>query len=581
MSKMGVPLCLRCMSPIGKGASCSQCGWEDDAVYDLQYARPGMVLSGRYLLGVSLRKNGEGALYAGYDLSLQQKVWIREYFPRTIAQRALETGKISPLAGCGAQYKALMSDFVDICNEIRRLGVTEPVVPLENVISENNTVYAIFRGLELISFEEYLEQQGGKISHRQALSMLLPICNALGTVHAHGHIHRGISPHTLFVDQEGHLLLWDFALSATRTAGSELDAELFAGYSAPEQYSPSGWQGSWTDVYAMAALFYRAVTGIVPPRSNRVNQDRPLAPLSDLVPHLPQNISDGVRDAMYPDTRDRTQTTQTFVSQLIEPKASATAVYDTSKVVQANEEVQRREKEGRERRGGGTAKFVFLGMLVMLLLLGGVVWLFWDIIDPVPVTPDSMPDVSSSEPEAPEQNPDSDLNHVPEFFGRMYGDVTNHPDYSRFDFKKVEEFSDDYPEGTVIDQYPVEKTEIPAEGRIQVELTVSKGPVRHEMPDMIGKTLDDALEELQELQGVSVDIIPVYDSNAKPNEVIRTTPEAGAEFDPKRQTVYIFYMQEVSMVEGSSRPSSSSRNDDEITLDRESSDDRGLLFRND
>ncbi len=569
MSKLGHLLCLKCMTPMDGYGACPACHWQDDHRYDLQCARPGTVLSGRYLLGLPLRKNGGGVLYAGFDNSLQQKVWIWEYFPQTIAQRSLETGKIMPLAGCGAQYKALASDFVDICNEIRRLGVTEPVVPLENVLSEHNTIYAVFQGLDLITFEEYLEQQGGRLSPKHALTLLLPICSTLGTLHSHGQIHRGVSPYTIYADRDGKLYLWEFSLSATRTAGSELDAQLFTGYSAPEQYSPSGWQGSWTDVYAMGALLYRTLTGIVPPKSIRIDGDRPLAALSEQLPYLPQNISDAVSAAMEPDTQERIQAMQTFVSRMVESKADSTAVYDTSRVIQAGgpkEPPPPAMKEERPRQS--TAKYVVLGMLVMLLLLGGAIWFFVTsmlpgIIQPEPAGPAAVGQEHSLSQPAGEDASQPGDDRMPSFFNKLFSDVRNNPEYSRFQFTVKEEFDSNYPQGTIIDQRPVEGEPIYATGTISVEITVSKGPVRHEMPDVIGRTMTEATEILGNLEGVNIEIMQRYDATARPGDVVSTTPEPGVEFDPKRQTVYLFIMPEVSVEEGTSRPS---RRDDEITL---------------
>ena len=139
-----------------------------------------------------------------------------------------------------------------------------------------------------------------------------------------------------------------------------------------------------------------------------------------------------------------------------------------------------------------------------------------------------------------------------------------------------EEFDSNYPQGTIIDQRPVEGEPIYATGTIAVEITVSKGPVRHEMPDVIGRTMTEATEILGNLEGVNIEIMQRYDATARPGDVVSTTPEPGVEFDPKRQTVYLFIMPEVSVEEGTSRPGG---RDDEITLGGDD-DNRNPWLRN-
>ena len=58
------------------------------------------------------------------------------------------------------------------------------------------------------------------------------------------------------VDQDNKLWLTGFCIADTRTEGGDAGAALFEGYAAPEQYSLSGWQGSWTDVYGISAVLY-------------------------------------------------------------------------------------------------------------------------------------------------------------------------------------------------------------------------------------------------------------------------------------------------------------------------------------
>lgn len=322
-------LCMGCMSPLEREGICPHCGYDSNTAYDENYLPPGTVIASRYLVGALQSYNGEGAVYIGYDNSVQQPVWVREYFPYTISFRELQTGMIMPETGFGAQYKALMSDYVDVCNEVKRLSVSDPVIPIENVVGQNNTIYAIYKHLPVISLEEYLVDNGGRLPIDEAMELFIPLFNAVDNIHVRGVIHRGLSPYTIMVNDRGRMYLDAFSLSATRTGGSELQAELFNGYSAPEQYVSTGWQGTWTDVYALAAVFYRAVSGVVPPKSTLITPQSPMRPLEDLISTVTPAISAAVVDAMQSRTQERTQTVAAFTSALLDDGGgSRTAVFD-------------------------------------------------------------------------------------------------------------------------------------------------------------------------------------------------------------------------------------------------------------
>ncbi len=132
-----------------------------------------------------------------------------------------------------------------------------------------------------ITLRQYLDQQpGGRISVNDALKLLTPVMDALRAVHKEGLLHRDLAPDNIYLTQDGRIKLLDFG--AARFAASEhsksLSIILKPGYAPEEQYRTRGKQGPWTDVYGLAATFYRAITGQVPPESlDRLDND-------DLVP---------------------------------------------------------------------------------------------------------------------------------------------------------------------------------------------------------------------------------------------------------------------------------------------------------
>lgn len=64
-----------------------------------------------------------------------------------------------------------------------------------------------------------------------------------------------------------------------------MTAVFTAGYSPPEQYETDGHHGAWTDIYALSALCYRAITGEPPMEATR-RQNQLLRTQTDPLPKL-------------------------------------------------------------------------------------------------------------------------------------------------------------------------------------------------------------------------------------------------------------------------------------------------------
>ena len=74
--------------PVIPGESCPQCGLTaGNYVPSPHHLPPGTVLLGRYLVGRALGEGGFGITYIGYDLRLELKVAIKEYYPVDRATR--------------------------------------------------------------------------------------------------------------------------------------------------------------------------------------------------------------------------------------------------------------------------------------------------------------------------------------------------------------------------------------------------------------------------------------------------------------------------------------------------------------
>ena len=106
----------------------------------------------------------------------------------------------------------------------------------------------------------------GPLSESRTRAVLAALTDGLSEVHAAGLLHRDIKPANVMVRADGSPVLIDFG-SARQAIGRQsrsVTAVLTPGYAPIEQYSARGKQGPWTDIYALGAVAYWALSGVVP-----------------------------------------------------------------------------------------------------------------------------------------------------------------------------------------------------------------------------------------------------------------------------------------------------------------------------
>lgn len=236
------------------------------------------MINNRYIVGKVLSYNGESVTYIGYDVIGERKVKVHEYFPDTLVTRGEDGKSVAVNSGRQIQFKAYMSDFIEIAEKLSRMRTLTCITQVLAICYQNNTVYSILEFVEGVSLKTYLEKRDVMLTWTETSDLILPLIKTLAIVHEEGLIHRGISTDSVILSRSKIVKLDGFSISAVRAARTELVAELFPGFSAPEQYSAVSPHGPWTDVYAICALLYTCVTAQAPPEALIRSNSRPLLP---------------------------------------------------------------------------------------------------------------------------------------------------------------------------------------------------------------------------------------------------------------------------------------------------------------
>lgn len=566
--------CSRCMHILNEKGQCSNCHF-DQSIQNPANALPvGTVVAERFWLGQVLHQNGEGITYIAYDGEKEQRVVLREFFPQNLSYRD-QNGHILVEQEHFMQFKTVLTSFVDLFHNISKLqDECEALYQIHGVFKDNSTVYICREYFEGKSLSAVLSGTMGEIGGEDLLTILKPFFKTLSKMHREGMIHGGICPDNILVSTDGQVRLCGFATAGLRTADAELDCELFEGYSAPEQYSVTGWQGSWTDLYAMGATMYRCVTGTRPPLSvDRLQRDT-LVPAAELSPSIDRRISNAIAAALVLNSKHRVHTVEQFASILAkpvpQPATKSEPVVDEEPTVAIPLEATNRfappQPDKQQKRGdngakkGGKRQVKTTRQLVMmvaaiaagLVILGSVI-AFFMLHDSTPDGGSSSAKSSSSSSSSRSSSGSSSSSSssgsskgeplkVPDLEGMNLSDIEADSELqATYTFKVVESYSSEYEAGKVISVSPSVGASI-EEGDI-ITLTVSKGKEKVPVPDLIGASQAAAEAKLKEL-GIQYTIIPRQAvSGEASGVVVETDLSAGTEVTPGEETLLVYVSQ--------------------------------------
>ena len=238
-------LCPGCMSELTDAQNqsiCPYCGYRFDTEQEepAHRLKPHTELNGKYVIGKVLGEGGFGITYLGYDLTLEMKIAIKEYYPAGYVTREVQNGNtVTTFTGEKKEfYLNGKEKFIHEARTLAKFSMLPGIVSVRDYFEANNTSYIIMEYLDGDTLKSYLRKCGGRMPLATVMEMMQPVIRSLEEVHKQGLIHRDISPDNIMILKNGSMKLLDFG-AARAVSGPQADQSLSVmlkpGYAPEEQ----------------------------------------------------------------------------------------------------------------------------------------------------------------------------------------------------------------------------------------------------------------------------------------------------------------------------------------------------------
>ena len=531
----------------------------------------GDTLSNRYRLVARVAGGGMGEVYRGHDLLLD----------RSVAVKVLQPGLASD--------PELVARFKNEARSAARLTHPNVVAVYDWGAEDEQTYYMVMEYVSGTDLRDVLVTRGS-VDVEQAVEIVAGVCDALCAAHVGGLVHRDVKPENVLIARSGTVKVADFGIAAVADAERTSPGGSIPGtlrYLAPEQAAGRD-ATTASDLWAAGALLSELITGAPPLQGagadliRRRATEAPVPP-SMLIAGVPKRVDEIVMRACALDPSARFASAAEMGAAL---RRAATEMLEARPLGDLLEEVTgeirlmemqptdfapKRVRKTRRRR----SQTIALAVLAALLLLGGARGVA-ALLAPQEV---EVPDLvgmtrATAETTAAEaglevaidqkvadlrieagaivaQQPADGVTtegevvaltistgpppmDVPKLTGMTLDIATVRLHSRQLDLGEVTHEFSVQPEGTVIDQSPID-------GRLEwgtpVALLVSKGPQAIGVPDVTGMPVAKAKGILTGA-GFEVTVTDAYSDEIAEGRVVGTVPDGGTEA-PEGSTIEI------------------------------------------
>ena len=486
----------------------------------------GKIIGNRYEILEIIGKGGMATVYKAQDLVLKRYVAI----------------------------KVLREEFTTDEEFIKRFNteaqsaasLTHPnIVSIYDVGNEDNVYYIVMELIQGKTLKQIIDEDG-VLPWKWSLNIATQIASALEVAHRNNIVHRDIKPHNIIITEDGVAKVTDFGIAkavsnSTITAFGTTIGSVH--YFSPE-HARGGYTDAKSDLYSLGVVMYEMLTGRVPfdadtPVSIALKhmQEKPIEPIK-LNPSIPYSVNKIIMKAMEKDVNMRYQSATEMLKDLNMAtknpdgdfvKTASNEMAYTQRIetiqgagVESRSHTKTEEPEKKKKGKLGqffekhkAVKYLLIILLIALIPIAGFFGtqavLNWGRVDDV---------------------------KLPNFVNMTREQAEQEATTAGLQLEITEEFSSDVELGKVISQEPQFVEGYLVKEGSTVKLVVSKGENIKIVPDVVGKTKEDAENEIK-AQELKVEIIEEASSKVEAGYVIKQDPEENEEVNAG-ETVKIY-----------------------------------------
>jgi serine/threonine-protein kinase len=383
---------------------------------------------------------------------------------------------------------------------------------------------------------------GRKIQPLKALELTQCVLDALDYSHRHGIVHRDIKPANIMLTNTGQVKVMDFGIAraVSDTAASMTQTASVIG--TPQYLSPEQIRGETvdrrSDLYSTGCLLYELLTGRPPfegdsPVSLAYQHVRATpVPPSEVDPMVSTQMDKVVLKALAKNPADRYQTAHEMfediarllagekVQAVVPPSVEDTptqvlGMEDATQVMPSGSSTGRppRALDADEEEPNHLGRIIAIVLGVMLVIALAAVGLVWAL--------------NRGESQPPPSDASTGLIAVPRVITMNEQGAIDTLKSRGLEVLSEDVFGpDDGTIGEVLEQYPTEGSSVVPGSTVRIR--INRGPETFKIPDVRGKTVDEALEEMSKIfTNVEVMDAPSEGPDAVVGTILNTEPAAG------------------------------------------------------